>query len=411
MFAYLKTESIRTIRSISYFCFLFIFLGAAACSQKTDKAKKEELLKTFAYKITGQTAAAEGSPVTLIDPENKMQQFTKTSVANGQFVLEGELAMTGFYAIKINGGEPYILFLEGGSDYELKENKGEVTLTTTSSNATDFVQFTERYRQREKEEKLKEENKAARIGGLNGQLSAMARRNDGSYEKTIDEIQRLSAGKPYNLRNLYADFILDSTHQSSLVLPYFFKYVSVDADNFKKFDAALQRFDATLQKHPYYKFAREKVDRVKDFYENMPVFPPITPMNIQRDSLKISEFSNAKLLIAAFWKASSKYSVSDIAELRKKETQLKAIGVRVIYFSLDADQDAWIKSSNALALGPHSYYLNTNDRATMENDFGIERSPSYLWINPQTFKILSLTGEDPALPQFIAKVKEFLVKN
>ncbi|ULT22216.1 hypothetical protein KUH03_22385 [Sphingobacterium sp. E70] len=65
---------------------------------------------------------------------------------------------------------------------------------------------------------MNEENKTARIGGLNGQLSAMALRNDGSYEKTIDEIQRLSAGKPYNLRNLYADFILDSTHQSSLVL-------------------------------------------------------------------------------------------------------------------------------------------------------------------------------------------------
>jgi len=143
----------------------------------------------------------------------------------------------------------------------------------------------------------------------------------------------------------------------------------------------------------------------------MPVFPPITPMNVQRDSLKINEFSNAKMLIAAFWKAASKYSVSDVTELRKKESQLKAMGVRVIYFSLDADQDAWIKISNSLALGPHSYYLNTNDRATMENDFGIDRSPSYLWINPQTFKILSLTGEDPTLPQFIRKVNQFLAKN
>lgn len=411
MFAYLKTESIRIIKFVSYFCFLLIFLGAVACSQKKDNTKKEELLKTFAYKITGQTDAAEGSSVTLIDPENKMQQFAKTKVANGQFVLEGELAMTGFYTVQINGGATYTLFLEGNSDYDLKENKGLFTLTTTSDNAMDFLQFTAKYRQREKDEKLKTENRRNRIGTLNGQLADMAARNDGSYEKTIDEIQSLSAIKPYDLRDLYADFILDSMHRSSLVLPYFFKYVSVDQDNFKKFDGALERFDATLQKHPYYKFAREKVDRVSDFYQNMPVFPTITPMNIQRDSLRLREFSNAKMLIVAFWKASSKYSVSDVTVLRKKEPKLNAIGVRVIYFSLDSDQDAWIKSSNSLALGPYNYYLNTNDRATMENDFGIDRAASYLWINPQTFKILSLTGEDPTLPSFVGKVKEFLMKN
>lgn len=411
MFAYLKTESIRIIKFVSYFCFLLVFLGAAACSQKKDNTKKEELLKTFSYKITGQTDAAEGSSVTLIDPENKMQQFAKTKVANGLFVLEGELAMTGFYTVQINGGATYTLFLEGNSDYDLKENKGLFTLTTTSDNAMDFLQFTAKYRQREKDEKLKTENRRNRIGTLNGQLADMAARNDGSYEKTIDEIQSLSAIKPYDLRDLYADFILDSMHRSSLVLPYFFKYVSVDQDNFKKFDGALERFDATLQKHPYYKFAREKVDRVSDFYQNMPVFPTITPMNIQRDSLRLREFSNAKMLIVAFWKASSKYSVSDVTVLRKKEPKLNAIGVRVIYFSLDSDQDAWIKSSNSLALGPYNYYLNTNDRATMENDFGIDRAPSYLWINPQTFKILSLTGEDPTLPPFVGKVKEFLMKN
>ncbi len=411
MFAYLKTEHIRTIKFVNYFCLLLIFLGAAACSQKTDKTRKEALLKTFTYKITGQTAAAEGSPVTLIDPENKIQQFTKTSVKNGQFVLEGELAMTGFYAIQINGGDPYTLFLEGDSDYDLKESQGLCTLTTTSDNARDFIQFTERYHKREQAEKLKEEKRKGRIGTLNGQLPDMAARNDGSYEQAVDEIQRLSAIKPYNLRELYADFILDSIHRSSLVLPYFFKYVSVDQDNFKKFDSALEQFDVTLQKHPYYKFAREKVDRVKDFYENMPVFPAITPMNIQRDSLALTEFSKAKMLIVAFWKASSSYSLSDVSLLHKKEPQLKTMGVRVIYFSLDSDQDKWIKASNSLALGPHNYYLNTNDRTTMENDFGIDRSPSYLWVDPQTFKILSLTGEDPTLPRFISKVKEFLDKN
>jgi len=134
-------------------------------------------------------------------------------------------------------------------------------------------------------------------------------------------------------------------------------------------------------------------------------------MNIQRDSLALTEFSKAKMLIVAFWKASSSYSLSDVSLLRKKEPQLKTMGVRVIYFSLDSDQDKWIKASNSLALGPHNYYLNTNDRTTMENDFGIDRSPSYLWVDPQTFKILSLTGEDPTLPRFISKVKEFLDKN
>ena len=45
MFAYLKMGSIKTIRFVNYLCFLLIFLGAPAGSQKTDKVKKEAQLK------------------------------------------------------------------------------------------------------------------------------------------------------------------------------------------------------------------------------------------------------------------------------------------------------------------------------------------------------------------------------
>jgi hypothetical protein len=49
MFAYLKMESIKTIRFVNDLCFPLIVLGTAACSQNANKAKKEALLKTFAY--------------------------------------------------------------------------------------------------------------------------------------------------------------------------------------------------------------------------------------------------------------------------------------------------------------------------------------------------------------------------
>jgi hypothetical protein len=400
------------MKFVKYFCLISVLaLGTTACTQKSESAKTAALLNSFSYKITGKTTAGDGTQVSLVDHDNKLQQFVKTQVANGQFVLEGELAMAGFYDIQIKGMEAYTLFVEGGSDYDLSENQGKFTLTTSSQNAKDFIQFNSNYKQREEEEKNKTANKSQRVRQLESQLPSMAARNDGSYEKTVDEIQRLSGNAAFNPRTLYADFILDSTHRSSLVLPYFFKYISLDQTNYKKFDAALLSFNTDLQKHPYFKFAREKVDRVKDFYENMPVFPAISPMNVERDSLNLKDISKAKMLIAAFWRTSNTNSKADMEMLRKKESQLNAMGVKVIYFSLDKDLDKLIKSSKELALGKQSYFLNYNDQATMENDFGIDRTPSYLWINPQTFQILSLSGEDPAMPQFLGKVKEFLAKN
>lgn len=412
MFASLKMAHIRTMRFVKFFCILSIYaLGLLSCRQQTNSGKTEKLLTAFPYTIIGKTTAPSGTQVWLLDPENKLQQFSSAKVENGKFVLEGELAMPGFYTVQIKDKEAYTLFLEGERDYDLQEEQGVYTLTTSSTNAMDFVKFMAGYHQREKEEKAKEEKRKSRISTLNAQLAAMAARNDGSYERGIDEIQQLTNSKKYNLRDSYADFILDSTHRTSLILPYFFKYVAVDEDNFQKFDKVLQAFPSDLRTHPYYKFAREKVDKVKDFYENMPVFPAITPMNTDRDSLQLKDFSKANMLIAAFWKSSNRFSVDDIKLLRQKEKQLHALGVRVIYFSLDKELDAWQKSSKSLSLGTHSYYLNYNDRATMESDFGVERTPSYLWINPQTFKIRSLKGEDPALPDFIRKVNKFLGEN
>ncbi len=405
-------ENTGIMKFVNYLCLISVLaLGTTSCSQKAESAKTAALLKSFSYKVSGKTTAKDGTQVSLVDHDNKLQQFVKTQVANGQFVLEGELAMAGFYDIQIKGMEPYTLVIEGGSDYDLKEEHGKFTLTTSSQNAKDFVEFNANYQQREQEEKNKTANKSQRVRQLESQLPSMAARKDGSYEKAVDEIQRLSGNATFNPRTLYADFILDSTHRSSLVLPYFFKYISLDQTNYKKFDAALQGFDTDLQKHPYFKFAREKVDKVKDFYENMPVFPSITPMNVQRDTLDLKDISKAKMLIAAFWKASNTNSKADIRMLRTKESQLNALGVRVIYFSLDKDLDKWTKTSKDLALGKQSYFLNYNDQAAIENSFGIDRTPSYLWIDPQTLQILSLSGEDPAMPQFLGKVKEFLAKN
>ncbi len=400
------------MKCVNFLCLIAVLaLGTTSCSQRTESEKNAAIAKSFSYTITGKTTAPDGTQVSLVDHDNRLQQFVKTQVTNGQFVLEGELAIAGFYDIQIKGMKPYTLVLEGGGDYDLHEEHGKFTLTTSSSNAKDFMQFNAKYQQREQEEKSKSTNKSQRVRQLESQLPLMAAKNDGSYEKAVDEIQRLSSTEAFNPRTLYADFILDSTHRSSLLLPYFFKYVSLDQTNYKKFDVALQGFDVELQKHPYFKFAREKVDKVKDFYENMPVFPSITPMNVQRDTLNLNDVSKSKMLIAAFWKASNGNSKADIKMLRTKEAQLNALGVQVVYFSLDKDLDKWTKASKDLALGKQSYFLNYNDQATMENNFGIDRTPRYLWINPETLEILSLNGEDPAMPKFVAKVKEFIAKN
>ncbi|MGE8424551.1 MAG: DUF4369 domain-containing protein [Sphingobacterium siyangense] len=180
------------MKFVKYFCLISVLaLGTTACIQKSESAKTAALLNSFSYKITGKTTAGDGTQVSLVDHDNKLQQFVKTQVANGQFVLEGELAMAGFYDIQIKGMEAYTLFVEGGSDYDLSENQGKFTLTTSSQNAKDFIQFNANYKQREEEEKNKTANKSQRVRQLESQLPSMAARNDGSYEKTVDEIQRL----------------------------------------------------------------------------------------------------------------------------------------------------------------------------------------------------------------------------
>lgn len=112
MFASSKTEPTGTTKFVRYFYFLFIVLGTISCTQQTDSDRAEDLLKTFSYKIIGQTTAADGSTVILLNADNSQQQFTKAEVVNGQFVLEGELSMAGFYAVRINDERPYTLFLE-----------------------------------------------------------------------------------------------------------------------------------------------------------------------------------------------------------------------------------------------------------------------------------------------------------
>lgn len=77
------------MKFVNYFCLVSVLaLGTTACTQKSESAKTAALLNSFSYKITGKTSAGDGTQVSLVDHDNKLQQFVKTQVANGQFVLE-----------------------------------------------------------------------------------------------------------------------------------------------------------------------------------------------------------------------------------------------------------------------------------------------------------------------------------
>ena len=76
------------MKFVNYLCLISaLALGITGCSQQTESAKTAALLKSFSYKIIGKTTAADGTQVSLVDHDNKLQQFIKTQVANGKVFL------------------------------------------------------------------------------------------------------------------------------------------------------------------------------------------------------------------------------------------------------------------------------------------------------------------------------------
>jgi hypothetical protein len=61
------------------------------------------------------------------------------------------------------------------------------------------------------------------------------------------------------------------------------------------------------------------VEHVKNFYENMPFFPEITPRNLKGDSLKFDQLRDRKMIIVAIWSSKGRNSKMDLPVLLKKE--------------------------------------------------------------------------------------------
>jgi hypothetical protein len=414
----------------SYFicsCILLVFVLQACQSNRETEPKKGGIVK---YKITGKVDNNEGMQVYLQNYENELQQFQKTTVQNGEFLLEGELANDGIYNLIVkadyNGKDKgkksfhktYPLFLENNCDYHFKVlqyQAGNVIQTaeivTNSEAANDLFAFEKEVAKRKLAIEGKWNALSREAAQLEASLMTIGKGEDKKYAYAVDRM-REAREESAALRSkdpqaeVGAVFVRKPEHRTSLMTPYLFKYISIDESNYATYWTALDSLDASIQQHPLTAAAKAKVGRIKDFYEHMPSFPKITPRNVKGDSLDIVKFQDSKMLIVALWSSRDRFSKMDIPQLIAKESQLKKMGISVVYLSIEKQFEEWEAGSKSMNIGLNNYLLNVTDRDFIVNNYNISRFPAYLWVEPRSLKIKELKGADPATPEFMTKIKQ-----
>lgn len=407
--------------TITYYT-LFFVLFFSSCQ---SNSQQEKTGMPITYKITGSIEPEGHGTVYLQDHENPMQQFQRAEVNQGNFILEGELAIDAFYDLIIKSDSAseqsfrymYPLYVEGGVDYAItvKQNGDsyDVDVKTNSLTTNELIAFNKNKEKqvRDLDKKLTEIRNE--IGDLNAKLMTITRGQESIYNQTIDRLETLSKQsadirRKKDDKQLYADYVLNSNQKASFLIPYSFKYIDVNKENYERYEEILATLDPTIQKHPLVKAAIAKVEEVKDYYGNMPAFPEITPRNLQGDSLKFDQLKDKKMIIVAVWSSKGKNSKMDLPVLVKKEAELNKLGVEIVYLTDDEDYERWRRSNQAIGLGSNSYLLNVTDRDFIKNSYNIAVTPRYLWVDPKSRAIIELAGEDPTLPDFIQKVKNKL---
>jgi hypothetical protein len=406
------------------FCVLFLAFFLNACQSNPEKGQ-EKKGKPFVYTITGSIDPKESGIVYLQDHDNTLQQFDRAKVNQGKFVLEGELAIDAFYDLIIKSDSSakeffkytYPLYVEDGADYAItvKKNGDSYTIDvkTNSLTTNELMSFNKNKKKQVEAVEAKLSEIRNESSTLNAKLMTIARGQEAIYNQTIDRLETLSKQsadirRKKDDKQLYADYVLNSNQKTSFLIPYSFKYIDVNKANYKRYEQILANLDPTIQNHPLVKWAVVKVGEVKDYYENMPVFPEITPRNLKGDSLKFDQLKDKKMIIVAVWSSKGKNSKMDLPVLVKKESELKKMGVEVVYLTDDDDYERWRASNQLIGLGSNSYLLNVTDRDFIESSYNVGMTPRYLWIDPKSRAVIELAGADPTLPDFIKTVKNKL---
>lgn len=407
-----------------FYCLICLVFSFSSCQSNPEK-KQEKKGAPIVYKITGSLNPEVNAIVYLQDHDNPIQQFHRAKVEQGKFVLEGELVIDAFYdlIIKSDSGAvkpfKYItpLYVEADAVYDIVvQEKGDhfsIEVKTNSLTTNELIAFNKNKEkvQHELEEQLAKYSDET--AALNGKLMNYSRGQEAIYNQTIDRLEEISK-QSNEIRSrkddkrFHEEYVLNSKQKASFLIPYSFKYISLNKENYKDYDQILAHLDPAIQKHPLVKAAVAKVDEVKSYYDNMPVFPAITPRNLKGDSLKFEQLADKKMIIVAVWSSKGKNSKMDLPVLVRKEAALKKMGVEVVYLTDDEDYERWRTSNRQIGLGLNSYLLNVTDRDFIENSYNVVGTPRYLWLDPKSRTVIELAGADPTLPDFLKNIKNKL---
>lgn len=407
-----------------YHCLICLVFFFSSCQSNLEK-KQEKKGTPIVYKIIGTLNPEVNATVYLQDHDNPMQQFHRAKVEQGKFVLEGELAIDAFYdlIIKSDSGAvksfKYItpLYVEADADYDVavQEKGGHVSIEvkTNSLTTNELIAFNKNKEKVQHELEVELAKYSDETADLNAKLMNYSRGQEAIYNQTINRLEEISK-QSNEIRSrkddkrFHEEYVSNSKQKASFLIPYSFKYISLNKDNYKDYDRILAHLDPSIQEHPLVKAAVAKVDEVKNYYNNMPVFPTITPRNLKGDSLKFDQLADKKMIIVAVWSSKGKHSKMDLPVLVSKEPALKKMGVEVVYLTDDEDYERWRTSNRQIGLGSNSYLLNVTDRDFIENSYNVVGTPRYLWLDPKSRTVIELAGADPTLPDFIKNVKNKL---
>ncbi|MFD1771906.1 DUF4369 domain-containing protein [Sphingobacterium suaedae] len=366
---------------------LFILLCCLiSCQQKksqSDTAKQSATGYPEAFKIrlTGTIALPDSTKIYVNTDENTLQPLLSAYVKQGKFALEGELTEPNFYNLVIQK-KNFKVYLENGADYTFKGevgSAGRIThgeVTSSSKIMNDYVRFQKLFEQRH--------------GALYAQSRALvdALNNPKTYRDAVGKSLALDEQKKRLKETIQDEFLDDGDVHPGMKL-FIIKEDRIGQQNYKRYDHVLQRVPDTLKNTVLYKQAKQKVDAVKSFYDNMPNFPDIYPRNPAGDSLKLDRFKAEGTWLVVFWGSWNKESKADIRMIKRKAAALASMGVRPIYLTWDKDFDAWKAASDELNLGQDNYRLNAQDQEFVVNHYGVRAMPHYLLVDASDRTIIN----------------------
>ncbi|HLS95272.1 MAG TPA: DUF4369 domain-containing protein [Sphingobacterium sp.] len=351
----------------------WLLTGCRQTGQQSGTAQDTVyVLHSIKILLSGTAALPDRTKVYINTDENTMQPLLSGYVNGGAFVIEGELAEPNFYNLVVQQ-EVFKVYLENGATYAFTgtvDSDGRLQsgrITSSSPVMNDYLRY-------EKLLESKNEDFRRRSAALQREMD-----NPKTYQAAVEKSLLLGEERSGYREKLKQEFLEDGKVGPAFKL-FLIKEDNIRRENYSYYDDMLKRVPDSLKEISLYRQVAWKVTAVRQFYEDMPDFPAISPRNPAGDSLKLEAFKDRGTLLLVFWGAWNGASKDDIIMIRRKADALSQMHIMPVYLTWDKNYDSWTKASDALRLGEFNYRLNATDQDFIATNYGVRTLPHYMLV-------------------------------